>query len=1471
MLDWLKKINPFAETEDKVRKQYQTQVDDINRLEPEFEKLTLEDLRNKTDELRARLAEDDTLDDVLPEAFATVREVSRRTIGMRHYDVQLIGGMVLHQGKIAEMKTGEGKTLVATLPLYLNALVGKGVHLVTVNDYLARRDAGWMGPIYHLLGMSVGFIAHDYSALFDPEFVDPSGSLDDERLVHWRPCSRREAYAADITYGTNNEFGFDYLRDNMVQSFAQLVQRGHYYAIVDEVDNILIDEARTPLIISGPASKSSNQYANFAQLVRHLRAGRVTPDEVKKGAEPDGDALIDLKTRSVVLTEEGLAKVESQLEERGEIGVGESVYDPQHAALTHYLENALKAKFIFHRDKDYVVSEDNEVVIVDEFTGRMMPGRRWSDGLHQAVEAKEGVEVQRETTTYATITFQNYFRMYDKLSGMTGTAATEREEFGKIYNLEVSIIPTNKPCIREDHPDTIYRTEQAKFNALIEDIRDRATNGQPVLVGTTAVETSERLSSQLRRDLSDLLRTKQIQLHVLNAKQNADEAAIVAQAGQPGNITIATNMAGRGTDILLGGNPEALAARHLKEQGFERKDVEELALSLFGTQKKSTPDAIIERSKGKLTSDLIDALQELYEKYEQAVQDIEQKGAPLFLIENLLHDIPHTLYDQKQELVRAVLEGKLTRARKIVRAIDGLSEAIITEIQYVARDYAEYMKMRRHRSEFLAGKLFERVYTVRSKLVQLVLRGELEQAHELVRTTPGVQAELIDDIVRIDGECKENQQHIKESGGLHVIGTERHEARRIDNQLRGRSGRQGDKGASRFYLSLEDDLMKRFGRMDTLKGVMEKLGVEEDMPIESGLITKSIEGAQARVEGYNFDIRKHTVDYDDVMNKQREVIYARRRRILEEADEQNRIETLIDHYFKPDQLFQEILDEVRITATLPIDVVEQRIRQFLPDVTFDVEALRAASDAEMATMVHPLIAEQQNISMPLLVDVLDDIVELPDDAVDVLRQSSYDDALTYVKDIWVDQRDGDLEERLKELFDKEFDALVDRYMVNYDTWLRDQIREAVSDAVNPATDEVNIPIVTRRLRVILPEMDTLETEELSGLSADRLQRLLEGQIPANRENGHNITLLVREIRTFVPLLPSPAEGLNLNVAPHMREQDQERYIGRYKQMLAEITAYLPEEEQERLETESVEFLHQQLRPAISSQFTPTDRVQVLNSIATYYEQVLFDVFDQLEIGQTQEMLSSMLDQSFDMWRDNIGNKLLTDFQRRLMLGTIDREWQEYLSAMEEMRQGIGLQAIGQRDPLVQYKTTAFRMFNELLDNIDHMVVHNFFQQLPDYHRYIQQYQAEQAQREQAVKSGYNTTSGGRTSARQKTPVRRDTPKIGRNDPCPCGSGKKYKDCHGRQGMASAGHIQRGRGHTESQAEEELVSVANTGDSTASVAVLDESTTSTAPTVQRGRKPPGGSAPSQTQGQSQGQQGRATGSSGARKKKRKGKR
>ncbi|MFN2484529.1 MAG: preprotein translocase subunit SecA [Candidatus Limnocylindria bacterium] len=963
----LKILGRLVDSNERETRRLQPSVERINALEPEFESLTDAELAARTEQFRTRLrarvgdillpiaerpldessadggelsGDDATrraerrkeqakaelarlnaaLDELLPESFAAVREAMRRGLGKRHFDVQLMGGMVLHAGRISEMKTGEGKTFVAPLAAYLNALTGRGVHVVTVNDYLAKRDAQWMGEVFHRLGMSVSSIQHEQAYVFDPEFP-----ATDERLRNLRPVTRREAYAADVTYGTNNEFGFDYLRDNLVLELDQRVQRGHFFSIVDEVDNILIDEARTPLIISGQAEQSADKYTQFARLTPRLKT--------------EEDYIVDEKHKQVAITEAGTEKMEQWL------GV-ENLFDNDFSMARH-LEQALKAEVLFKRDRDYVV-KDGEIVIVDEFTGRLMPGRRWSEGLHQAVEAKEGVKIQNESRTLATITFQNYFRMYDKLAGMTGTAETEAEEFSKIYDLEVVVIPTHRPMIRDDFADLVFRTQNGKWNAVIDEIEEMNEAGRPVLVGTISVETSEMLAGMLKR--------RGIKHDVLNAKLHERESQIVAQAGRTAAVTIATNMAGRGTDILLGGNPEVLAAEMLHKKGT-----------------------------------------------------------------NVLEASPE---------------------------------------EYAAT------------------------------------------------------------LAAAERETAEDKERVLAAGGLHIVGTERHEARRIDNQLRGRAGRQGDPGSSRFYLSLEDDLMRRFAS-ERVAGLMARLGLEEDMAIESRMVSRTIEGAQSRVEGYNFDMRKHVVEYDDVINRQRETIYGERERILRRAD---------------------------LSASI-LGMVEDELRSLVAEHTADETA----------------------------------------------------------------------------------------------EWNREGLRA--------------------RVLSMLPTID---------------QRRLAGVISATDAR-------------------SVADDLV------------------------------------QLALETYEAKHAELRDAMGV------------------------------------------------------------LERLVMLRTIDSLWVEHLTAIDDMRRGIGLRAYSQRNPLNEFKVEAYRMFEELKGMIRHDVAHTIFRV-----NIVPEPQPAQPVARNVRESRVDVTGGavaagalggsptaaavrgggGNGASGNGQPVARSGPKIGRNDPCFCGSGKKYKKCHG---------------------------------------------------------------------------------------------
>jgi len=891
-----KVLNRFLDQNEKELKRLRAIVERINSLELEVVKFSDEQLARKTAEFKSRLEKGESLDDILPEAFAVVREAIKRTVGERAFDVQLMAGIALHQGKIAEQKTGEGKTLSATFALYLNALTGKGCHLVTVNDYLARRDAGWYGRALHLLGLKVASIVHEQSFILDPEFTDKDAT--DERLAHFRPIDRREAYQADVTYGTNNEFGFDYLRDNMVGSLAELRQRGYHFAIVDEVDSVLVDEARTPLIISAPDVEPTKKYYDFAKLIGNLSA--------------ETDFTLDEKTKTASLTEHGIKKVEKLL------GI-QNLYEKDFETI-HHIENALRAKALYLRDRDYVV-KDGEVVIVDEFTGRLMPGRRWSEGMHQAVEAKEGVQIQQESRTLATISLQNYFRMYEKLAGMTGTAATESEEFHKIYKLEVVVISTNELMIRVDHPDVVYKTQRAKYAAVVAEIGKCYQKGQPVLVGTTSIEKNEILD--------DFLSHKGIPHQVLNAKQHEKEALIIAKAGEKGAVTVATNMAGRGVDIILGGKPP-----------------------------------------------------------------------------------------QKVHGSRFTVHGEEKR--------------------------------------------------------------EWEKAHE--------------EVVKL--------------GGLHVIGTERHESRRIDNQLRGRAGRQGDPGSSRFFVALDDDLMRIFGG-EQISKLMTMFKMPENIPLEHSMVSKAIEQAQVKVEGFNFDARKHLVEYDDVMNKQREIVYKLRKRILEVEAK------------KGDGLKEEILAKIN-------SEVENTVAMYAPEGYTEPEYER---------------------------------------------------------------------------------------------------------------------IVATFAEIVPTETNTLET----------VKSQLKGKKP---------------------------EEIIIN-----------------------------------------------LQKAVQS--------------------------------------------AYQQWEGKLGPEVMREVEKFAYLSTIDRLWMDHLDAIDDLRDGIGLRGYGQREPLAEYKTEAFAMFERLMERIDYEVIRRLFRvQVAARPAPLMPVQAFESRGQMPAITGQPLSR----QVQSVGPIVSGQKKVGRNEPCPCGSGKKYKKC-----------------------------------------------------------------------------------------------
>jgi len=1043
MLDFIKRI-VGTKNEREIRR-IRPYVDQINSLGPEYEKLSDGELRAKTEqfkkrfqeataqlrdaleaaraeastadierreELKTQIEESDkelretearVLEELIPEAFAAVREASKRTIGLRHFDVQLIGGVVLHEGKIAEMKTGEGKTLVATLPLYLNSLTGRGTHLITVNDYLARRDVQWMGPIYHKLGVSVASIVHETSYLFDPTYLTK-----DYRYLNLRPITRQEAYLADVTYGTNNEFGFDYLRDNMKFSLEEYVQRELNFAVVDEVDNILIDEARTPLIISGPAEESTDKYYIIDRIIPKLQRGAVIqgdPSQDDRAAiEKQGDYTVDEKSRSVTLTESGVAKVERLL------GV-HNLYDPRQIDTLHHVQQALKAHAIFKRDVDYVV-KDGEVIIVDEFTGRLMPGRRWSDGLHQAVEAKERVHIREENQTLATITIQNYFRMYKKLAGMTGTADTEAPEFKKIYKLDVVVIPTHRNMIRTDLPDVVYRSENEKFDAVVQEIEERNQKGQPILVGTTSVAKSERLSRMLKK--------KSVKHNVLNAVNHEAEATIIAQAGRFAAVTIATNMAGRGTDILLGGNPDFLArsdmenewisrAAKLPAQGAARYEDALRELREKYEEEVQRAEKLYEK-EGELSqqqrSDALKRTTELQRQireaspFREARQRYEDLSATA-LIEALhgMRPIPGGYLKAKEEFENSLLASSNGAETDLDEAFDearrdfsdtldrwqqknGDREALVEALDEKRRNYEqrvldlEFEKSLAALAQSEHAALVQEYKTVHQAFEEAEVQCEqirrpyeeaiqeaqrnyetkrqeylrmVEEVREQLDKAPDENRQRFDEILsKYNRVCAEERERVIAAGGLHILGTERHESRRIDNQLRGRSGRQGDPGSSRFYLSLEDDLMRIFGA-DRIQGIMSRLGMEEGVPIEHGLVTRAIENAQKKVEGHNFDIRKHLLEYDDVLNKQREVIYSQRREVL-----------------KGETLKEDVLE---MAQGLAEDIVSRYVDKELHPSEWDLAGLRGGFNHQFNLRFELKPEDEENLTPETVTDL----------------------------------------------------------------------------------------------------------------------------------------------------------------------------------------------------------------------------------------------------------------------------------------------------------------------------------------------------------------------------------------------------------------------------------------------------------------------------------------------------------------------
>ena len=1266
-------------------------VDEIGAYEPELKAQTDEELRERSLSLRQRYENGETLDDLMAEAFALVREASIRSIGLRPYDVQLMGGALLHRGEVVEMRTGEGKTLVATLPLYLNAITGEGVHLVTVNEYLARRDGGWMGNIFHLLGLSVACIGpQQFSAIFDPDYINPGAELEDERLVHWQPSTRQEAYEADITYGISSEFGFDYLRDNMATTPENLVQRDLNYAIIDEVDNVLIDEARTPLIISGPAPQSGKDYSRFSGYVRNLRENTADEEE-----EPNGHYDIDEKSRTISLTDIGIAEIENRIEEIN-VDAGDSLYDPRFYHLTYYLDNALRAQYLFKKDVQYVV-KDGQVVIVDDFTGRLMPGRRYSDGLHEAIEAKEGVDIKRETITVATITLQNYFRLYEKLAGMTGTALTDAEEFDEIYDLGVTPLPTNVEFIVEsgdlglvtdqvkvesadavryldpqskepvyfkriDFKDQIYATSEAKDQAIIAEIKRIHHSDRPVLVGTTSVEHSERIHRMLNRD--------KIPNSVLNAKMHQSEALVVAQAGQKGAVTISTNMAGRGTDILLGGNPEGLAADMVSTKMFDQRQFTQLAQRLLNEGPEKAKEFAAKSSK--LSIDLVDWLARANEEIQAALPEVEELGVVRYVTRKLYKEFDLD-YNVAEQVVTRAQVGDYTGAREQLSDMGEditFADEAIHELD-VLRNYSTVLNQRQATlqdknqalGEVLGKLLFEEHYNARAALIRAILSEDYKLAAQIIEQTPGMSPALIEQIKQIKAETETARHEIWTAGGLHVVGSERHESRRIDNQLRGRAARQGDPGSSRFFLSLEDDLMRRFGG-ERLKSFMSRTSIPDDMPIENSMLDRIIESSQERIEGYNFDIRKNVVEYDDVMSKQRQAIYGDRRKIL---------------------LGQEI----------------------------------------------------------------------------------------------------DLDARISEAFDLAIDDLVNHYVIDYPGFMRSEIDRGIDQFSTEATDTINLTGVIRYLRGYLPRIVTLDRSELEDLSPDQLADRLMILAYENEERGDNLYQLLQAMGRFLPILPTipNLSGLAKMRSGQLQTRDRLKkdYIDLVDNLYNEFLAQqIPEAEREEIWSKAegeIEGAFNEFRTDNLTVLTADTRQDAFRrKVERALRNLLLESLSALEGEQLITALGDYVTIQQEKWKERIGPDEYTNFQRYLLLSAIDNEWRDYLTAMDDLRREIGLAALGQRDPKVEYKKRSYAMFTNMRENIQKDIADRFFRQVANHMAFVERQQAEVSYKLQAQSAGYRVVSHGTGKG---TGVERVTEKVGRNDPCPCGSGKKYKHCHGR--------------------------------------------------------------------------------------------
>jgi len=1148
-------------------------VDRINGLEPSFKAKSDDELKAMTPEFKRRLDKGATLDEILPEAFALVREASVRRTSMRHYDVQLIGGMVLHQGKIAEMRTGEGKTLVATLPTYLNALTGHGVHVVTVNDYLAKRDAEWMGRIHGHLGLTTGVIVH---------------GLDD--------FERQANYNCDITYGQNNEFGFDYLRDNMKKSPDRMVQRGLYYAVVDEVDSILIDEARTPLIISGSGEESADLYVKIDRLIPRLKR--------------EVDYTVDEKAHSTMLTDDGVERIEKLL------GI-DNLYEASNIQLVHHVMSALKAHTLYKRNVNYLIDETNKVVIISEDTGRAMPGRRWSDGLHQAIEAKEGVKVEEENQTLATVTFQNYFRLYKKLAGMTGTADTEAQELHQIYKLDVSVIPTNRPMIRKDHPDLVYKNEAGKFRAVVADVEDCHKRGQPVLVGTVSVEKSEVVAN--------LLKAKGLPFNVLNAKQHQREASVVAQAGRKGAITIATNMAGRGTDILLGGNPEAMAKDELAE---EKASVAETA----------------------------EAAQPVAPATEAAAEG------------------------DAAEPYRGAIEPKLD------------DEARMKEL-----------------------------------------------------------------LAKYKAQCELEREDVLAAGGLKIVGTERHESRRIDNQLRGRAGRQGDPGSSRFYLSLQDDLLRIFG-LDRMTGLMERLGLEEDVPIESPMVTRSIEGAQKKVEGRNFDQRKNVLEYDDVMNQQRKTIYALRRQILEGRYHREPTEEEAKQGITP--------EPVTVSGDWTLESVSPEVRAILGGHTA-VHRLVPVVPADKPDADAPVFDPQTAIKAGVLT--------LPSAA-----SLATGDAVVY--------RSGG-EPAIDRLTDGETYYVIAG--AGGDTGAGSGAAAIkLAKTKDDATKGTAIAIAAKQGMIEFVKTRVAERDAAVALGESQGDtrpgwRVLRGEI------WRQFGVLLDLEKRYEWGRPELLDWITKEVAASLIQQRERMYDLSDARMAAVVDRVLSPE------IADDEWDWDELEDALQEQFAAE-----------------FDITP----GTPDEVAAQVwpvIEQRLAEREKELSRAWLMYFLRDFALNEIDEQWIEHLKTMDTLREGIGLQGYGQKDPKKEYKRRGFDIFREMMDRIQANTVTKLFRvQIQREEEQVPQIQQKQRQMEEhgVANKSEDEAAEADASARQSSaqrkraarggrpaqaarpgdgevakaePVRRERPKVGRNDPCPCGSGKKYKKCHGKDEEAAA--------------------------------------------------------------------------------------